>query len=272
MKKTITLLLILIIIIVLTIRFTSVELKQFFGISTKSGISITTIPDGAVVLLDGQEVGKTPYENKDLDVKEYSVKLQKDTNVWEGRVNLIGGSLIVINRELSSDIASTAGEVLSLEKGKGINIISNPSEAEVELDGKVYGKTPIGIDISPGEHTILVSHKNYLKRSIKATLPQEYNLTIATDLALSEADLTSVSAPVITTTPMVIIKKTPTGFLRVRDKPSLNGKEIAQVKPGDELVLLEEVGGWDRIKLSDNSEGYISATYVEKKDTNQAPK
>lgn len=272
MKKTITLLLILIIIIVLAVRFTSVELKQFFGINTKSGISITTIPDGAIVLLDGQEMGKTPYENKDLYVKEYAVKLKKDANVWEGKVNLIAGSVTVINRELYLDVASSAGEVLTLEKGKGIHVISNPSEADVELDGKTYGKTPIGIDIPSGEHTILVSHKNYLKRSIKATLPSGYNLTIATDLALSEADLTSVSAPVITTTPMVVIKKTPTGFLRVRDKPSLNGKEIAQVKPGDELVLLEETAGWDRVRLSNNLEGYISATYTEKKDTNQAPK
>ena len=81
MKKTLTLLLVLIIIIVLTIRFTSVELKQIFGITSKSGISITTIPDGAVVLLDGDQVGKTPYENKDLDDRDYTIKLQKHNNL-----------------------------------------------------------------------------------------------------------------------------------------------------------------------------------------------
>lgn len=273
MKRTVTLLFILIIVIVLVIRFTSVELKQFFGVIAKSGISITTIPDGAVVLLDGSEVGKTPYENKNLDVKDYLVKLQKDNNSWEGKVTLIDGSLIVINRELSSDAASSSGEVLSLEKGKGINIISNPSEADVEVDGKAYDKTPIGIDILSGEHTIVISHANYFKRSIKATLPDQYSLTITTDLALSEADLTIVAAPVITTTPMVVVKKTPTGFLRVRDKASLLGKEVAQVKVGEALILVEELGSWDRVRLSNNTEGFVSSVYVEKrKETDQTPK
>ena len=85
------------------------------------------------------------------------------------------------------------------------------------------------------------------------------------DLALSEADLTTVAAPVITQTPQVIVKETPTGFLRVRDKASLSGKEIAQVKPGDSLILLEELTGWDRVRLSDGTEGFVSSTYVEKK-------
>lgn len=274
MKKTITLLIVLIIIIVLTIRFVSVELKQFFGVSMKSGVSITTIPEGAVVFLDGNEVGKTPYDNKDLEVKEYKVKLEKDNSVWEGKVKLITGTITLINRELSSDIVSSAGDVLYLEKGKGINVISNPSGSDVEVDSKIYGKTPIGIDLLPGEHTILVTHPNYLKRSIKVTLPLEYSLTIATDLGLSEADLAIVSAPLVSVTPIVIVKKTPTGFLRVRDKPSLLGKEVSRVNPGDELVLLEEVGGWDRVKLKDKTEGYVSVTYVEKKkqDSAQDPK
>lgn len=265
MKKTIVLTLILISVIVLAIQISSNQFKQFFGFNQKSGISITSNPNGAQIFIDGTDVGNTPYENKDMEVKEYLLKIQKENSNWQGKVKLVNGSLILLNRELSPEVASSAGEILTLDKGRGITVISNPSGSDVEIDGKVYGKTPITVDITPGDHIVVVGHTNYIKRSIKANLPQNYNLTISVDLALSEADLASVSTPVISTTPMVIVKKTPTGFLRVREKPTTASKEIAQVKPGDELVLLEEAGNWDRIKLQGGTEGYVSTVYVEKK-------
>lgn len=247
------------------IRYSGKIEEVFFGIKQKSGISIQSSPDSAMVFLDGQEVGKTPFEDKNLAVKQYSVKLDKDGVSWTGSVKLTGQTMTIINRDLAKDPTSQSGEILTLDKGKGITIISNPADSEVEIDGKIYGKTPININISTGEHTILVSHPNYLKRSIKTSLPSDFNLTVSVDLALSEADLTTISAPVITQTPELIVKSTPTGFLRVRDQASLSGKEITQVHTGDKLVLLEELSGWDRVRLSNGTEGFVSSAYVEKK-------
>lgn len=235
------------------------------GIKPKSGISITSIPEEATIFLDEREVGKTPYEDKNLDVKEYAVKLEKDKASWQGRVKLTAQTLTIVNRDLAEDQASSSGEILTLDRGRGITVISNPSDSEVEIDGNAYGETPISINIPPGEHTILISHPNYLKRSFMANLPENFNLTVSVDLALSEVDLTTISAPVITQTPEVVVKETPTGFLRVRDKASLAGKEIAQVKPGDKLILLEELALWDRVRLADGTEGFVSSAYVEKK-------
>lgn len=249
------------------IRFSGKATELILGIKIKGGMSIISIPEGATVFLDGKEVGETPYENKDLDVKEYSIVLEKEEASWQGRVSLNEGTLTVVNRDLSKDLSSSAGEVLTLDKGGGITVISNPSESSVEIDGKLYGKTPITVKIEAGEHTILVSHTSYLKRSIRASLPDNYHLTVSTDLALSEADLSTVAAPPITTTPEVTVKDTPTGFLRVRDKASLQGKEIAQVKPGDSLILLEELGSWVRVRLSGGTEGFVSSIYVSKKTT-----
>lgn len=267
MKKIIVWILLLSSIAALMIRFSSTIEELVLGIKPKSGISIQSSPDKAEVFLDGKEIGKTPYENHDLEVKEYLVKLQKEKYQWQGKIKLVEGTIIVINRDLSTDLSTQAGEILTLKKGKGITVVSNPSDADVEVDGKAYGKTPQILDIPAGEHTILFTHSNYLKRSIKAILPEGFNLTISVDLPLSALDLTSVSTPVITQTPEVIVKNTPTGFLRVRDKPSTTGKEVAQVKPGDSLILLEEQGAWDRIRLSDNTEGFVSASYVEKKES-----
>lgn len=238
------------------------------GIKQKSGILITTTPTDATVYLHAQEVGRTPYEAKDLEVSEYSVKLEKDSASWQGSVKLNAGTITIINRDLANDIPSSAGEALSLKKGKGITLISNPKNAKVTVDGGEVGTSPLNINSQSGEHAIIIDHPNYLKRSIRASLPDGYNLTIVVDLALSEADLSTVATPVIKTTLEVIVKNTVSpnpGFLRVRDKPSLLGKEVAQVKPGEILILLEEEGTWDRVRLSDGTEGFVSSTYVEKK-------
>lgn len=266
MKKIIVWLLVLISLVALVFRFSDRLAELFLGIRETSGISVLSEPGGATVFLDGQEAGKTPFEEKGLEVGDHLIKLEKDKASWEGRVGLSAGTVTVVNRDLSSDSASSAGETLTLNRGKGLTIVSSPSEASVEIEGKSYGNTPVTINIDSGEYTLLVSHQNYLKRSIKAYLPDDFNLIVSVDLALSEADLTATTpTPVITQTPTVLVKQTPTGFLRVRDKPNLVGKEIAQVKPGEILILLEELGAWDRIRLSDGREGYVSTSYVEKK-------
>lgn len=264
MKKVLVWTLILISVIVILLRFSKKGAEVFFGIKETSGISILSQPSEAIVFLDNKEVGKTPYEDKNLLVKEYTVRLEKDQAFWQGKIKLTAGTVTIIERDLAQDSASSAGETMILEKGSGITVISNPGQAEVEIDGKTIGKTPQTFNIPSGDHTIVVTHPNYLNRSIKAVLPDNFNLTVTVDLAVSEADLSTISTPVITQTPQVIVKNTPTGFLRVRDKPSLTGKEVAQVKPADSLILLEESGDWVRVRLSNGVEGYVSSVYIEK--------
>lgn len=265
MKKVLIWILVLISILVLLIRYSSKMAEVFLGVKQRSGISVLSIPEEATVFLDEREVGKTPYEDKNLEHKEYIVKLEKEGASWQGKVKMIAGTLTIVNRDLARNQASSSGEILTLDRGRGMTVISNPTEAQVEIDGKVYGKTPISINLSSGDHTVVISHPNYLKRSIRANLPDRFNLTVSVDLSLTEVDLTTISAPVISQTPEVLVKQTPTGFLRVRDKPALAGKEIAQVKPGDSLILLEELGNWDRVRLPSGTEGFVSSAYVEKK-------
>lgn len=267
MKKILLFFLVVLSLVLLILRFSPKFSEVILNIKPKSGISVLSLPTGAKVSLNGIEVGQTPYENKNLEPKEYLVKIQQDNMSWEGKVKLEPDAMTVINRELSNEGSFGAGEILSLEKGKGLTLVSSPAGSDVEVDGKSYGRTPIFIDIEPGEHTISLAHADYLKRNIRAKVPDNFNLKISADLALSEADLTTIATPPIKTTPTLKVLNTPTGFLRVRDKASTAGKEIAQVKPGDSLILLEELTGWDRVRLSDDKEGYVSSAYVEKQDS-----
>lgn len=63
---------------------------------------------------------------------------------------------------------------------------------------------------------------------------------------------------------MVVIKETPTGWLRVREGPGTNYSEIDKVYPGESFPLLEEKDNWYKIELEDNIAGWISANYAEK--------
>lgn len=262
MKKTILLTLFLLSLVILILRFGNQFLNPSSG--QKAGIKVLSSLEGEVFIND-VKVGKTPFIDNDLLNQEYTIQILADGAKWEGKIKLTAGSVTIINRDLSKDVTSSAGEILTLEKGTGVTLISSPAGADVKIDNKDYPKTPTHIDISAGDHVFEISKGSFLKRSISATVPADYNLTLNVDLALSEADLTNITAPAITETPKLIVKNTPTGFLRVRDKPSIIGKEVTQVKPGDELILLEEQASWDRIRTSDNKEGYVSSVYVTKK-------
>lgn len=249
----------------MVIRFIVQPVLNIASEKTKAGIKVTAAPK-AVVFIDGKEVGSTPFQDETLISKQYHIQLKEGQAQWQSRVKLNPGTITVINRELSADAASSSGELLTLSSGKGVIITSTPAGAEVEIDGKIYGKTPISIPSLPvGSHTFLLNKAGYLKRNIKANLPKGFTLTLAVDMAISEADLSTVTAPSITVQPEVVVNQTPVGFLRVREKPATTAKEIDRVSPGQTLSLLQELAGWVKVKLPNGNEGYVFSAYVTKK-------
>lgn len=240
-------------------------MSKFLGLEPRAGIRVQANQE-AKVSIDQKDVGKTPFQGEDFIPGDHLVSLQADNSRWQGYVKLNRGTLSVVNRDLTETQASSSGEIITLEPGSGATVISTPTQSDVEVDGKGYGQTPLLIkDLASGEHTFLISHNNFLKRSIRAVLAVGYNLNLVVDLAISETDFTKITTVPIQTSMRVVVKDTPTGFLRVRAQPSVSSSEVGRINPGDILTLLEEVGSWDKIKLSSGKEGFISASYVEKK-------
>ncbi|MBI2021422.1 PEGA domain-containing protein [Candidatus Daviesbacteria bacterium] len=273
MKKALLGLLAFLSIIALLLRFGYEPLIKTLGIKTRAGVRVT-VNDKAKVYLNNKEVGTTPYLNEDLTQGEYLVKVEPTTEAtssakafWQGYVDLNNGTLTVVNRELASTKAASSGEVITLSKGAAVTVVSQPSAAEVTANGKSYGRTPLSIkDLPSAEHQFIISKDGYLKRSIRATVIDGFNLTLNVDLAISEPDLSKNPTIPISQTAQVIVKSTPTGFLRVRSSPSTNAQEIARVNSGETLTLLEEIPNWNRVRLSDGKEGYVSSVYTEKKN------
>ena len=93
----------------------------------------------------------------------------------------------------------------------------------------------------------------YLGRTSDGTgLSKEANTTLQTLLGTG-----------LTTGKKATIKPTGSGWLRVRDAPSLNGLEITKVDEGQTFVVWEEKTEWVKIKVNDTTQGWVYAQYVD---------
>lgn len=265
MRKTILLILVFISVLLLVLRFGGLISSQLFQSANKGGLKISSVPSAEVYIND-EQVGKTPFQNESLLAGEYRIKIGSASAVWQGQVEVTGGTLTVVNRELADNQASSSGEVLVLDSGSGVVITSTPTGSSVDIDGKEAGKTPLAVSsLTAGDHTFTLSHDGYLKRSIRAYLPDKLKLSLDVDLAISEVDLSTIDAPTVQVAEELVVRSTPTGFLRVRDKPSLAGAEIGRLDVGVTVTLIEQQGGWSKINMSDGKQGYVSSRYVGKK-------
>lgn len=266
----------------------------------KTALQVNSTPK-ATVFINNKQVGSTPFIDEKLSPGEITVRLVPETTAvslspWETKVKLTGGVMAVVNREFGQTEASSAGEILTLEKSKDkenavLAVISNPDSAVVRLDGEAKGFTPLSLEkVAPGEREIVVSATGFAERTIKAKLVAGFKLNLNVKLAQKEEEKIEISlTPTPTGTrakvtpkpsptgvkptgptstpparPYVEIKDTPTGWLRVRTEPSTTATEAAKINPGERYPLLDESGGWYKISYEGDKEGWISGRYAEK--------
>lgn len=251
----------------------------------------------ASVFLDNKHMGRTPLREK-VKSGEYTVKLIAESPTqqmagWEGKITVGPNLLTYVNSSLTESELTSAIDLLWLEKSSAKNselsVITNPDGATVEVDGQTSGVTPLSLqDISIGDHTVVVSSPGFSTRTVKIKTTSGYKVIASFKLALTagtatqEASVSGTPTPTITpksgtvktaTTsatipdppkPFVIIKDTPTGFLRVRMEPSIAATEAGRVNPGEKYTIVDTKSGWYQIKYSGTSTGWISGQYAEK--------
>lgn len=258
----------------------------FFSKSKKgiSGLRVVSNPSASVFLND-QLLGKTPYENKYIP-GEYTLKLIPDetggsATSWQGDVTLEPSFLTFVARDLGPSELMSGGEVVTLEPLSGneaqIAVFSLPDAASILLDGQEKGIAPIVLrDVLPGSHDVAVSTPGFVGRTVRVQATSGYKVAVNFQLALVKEPEASAGATPSGETPQeaqrtegltppyVIIKDTPTGFLRVRAEPSTAATELAQIKPEEKFPLLDEQEGWYKIRFAEGKEGWISGRYAEK--------
>lgn len=239
----------------------------------KAEIDIKSYPQ-ALVYINGQEVGKTPYQDRNFKPGVTEIKLVAEgiNTQWERQINIPPQTTVIINRTLSDDASKIEGHILYFEdSGKnnvaGLIINSIPQGASIVIDGEMKGETPLTLsDLSPGEHKITASLPSYKSKEIITNAIAGYKLvaeiSLSRDVELPEND-SKEQEEKQEKKPMVRILDTPTGWLRVREEASTSSKELGRVNPGNEFVLLDENNGWYKIEYEE-TEGWISSTYAEK--------
>lgn len=244
-----------------------------------AGIFIETDPP-ANVFIDGEEVGRTPYEvNRspgELVIKLIPDSFQAPLTPYETKVNLIAGVQTVIRRVFADSEEGSAGEIISFERiakeETSLTVVSIPDSAQLEIDGRDKAFTPHKTSsILPGGHTLVLSSEGFQERIIEVKTHQGYKLTAIVKLAKSQGQEV-IETLSVTPTPsdigkeMVEILETSTGFLRVRREPSTLGEEIGRVEPGEKypLIQTDEKTGWFEIEYEEGKEGWISNQYARK--------
>ena len=284
-------------ILLFSIFLAGCQLNPF---AKKAGIQITSHPDANVVI-NGKSVGKTPYyvENTDAGTASIQMTAVDSGQSWEGKVNLVSGTLTTVHREFGTTPDKSHSYTLSFEKlasnkDSSISIISLPTNATVSIDGKPAGFTPITSDVNPGPHVFSFTAPGYQDKIVNAALQEGYrlvlNLTMATmdvvpvltptPTATASAVLSPTPKPTATAiltplpkqasssavmaTPYVEILSTPTGWLKVRETASTSGTELAKVNPGDKFPYkeLDSTASWYSIEYVKGSWGFVSSQYA----------
>ena len=245
------------------------------------------------VFLDNKHIGRTPLREK-VTAGEYTIRLVAESTTgeiapWQAKISVGANLLTYVNAVLSESELSSAVDVLWLEKsvvGKPeLSVITNPDGASVVLDDVTKGITPLTIsDMTAGDHMLTVTSPGFLTRTMKVKLTAGYKLIASMKLALSAGGVPQPEATPAATTlttptlksgaaatssatpqkPYVLIKDTPTGFLRVRMEPSTAATEAGRVNPGEKYHLFNQQTGWYQISHDGTNKGWISAQYADK--------
>ncbi len=250
----------------------------------KGALQVTSIPTKSTVFLDDKKIGETPIckcdQGETINAGQYTLKIvptDKSLETYEDKITINPSVLTVVDRTFGQ-VGKSSGSILTLtpidQKIAQLFIASFPYETNVLIDSNPVGKTPLTLTVTDSDHEIILSKEGYLDKTVHIHGINGYKLSAV--VTLSTADITaqqetsSPSAEIQATSSaglngqQIIILNTPTGFLRVRDNPSLTGAEISQVKPGEKYTLISEQTNWYQIKLQNGELGWISTQYAQK--------
>jgi len=243
----------------------------------KSGIEIMSYPP-AKVFINGKESGMTPYKNTTLKPGEVEVKLETDDNKWSRKVQLDNNINTVIDWEMGKEEKLSGGYILYMEKtgdnkNAGLLINVNPDKTAVAIDNEIKGFSPLRIEnVTEGDRQITLSYPGFKTVNVFVKAVVGYQLIVEAKLVEEGIDamltptpaVSGVSPTVSELRPMVVIKETETGWLRVRQEASSGSMEVAKIKPGEKYLLVEENTDWYKIDLGNGISGWISAKYAGK--------
>jgi hypothetical protein len=135
--------------------------------SGKGSLQISSTPSDAAIYIDGVLQGPTPKTISGLSAGSHAVRVTKTGYVdYSASITVIGGQTLPLKLNLvprTQPTGSTSPTTPSQPGGVGtIAVESSPPGANVYLDGKPSGTTPVTIpDVNAGSHALLLTMQGY---------------------------------------------------------------------------------------------------------------
>jgi hypothetical protein len=123
-------------------------LKMDVGEAGTGTIRVASTETDAQVFIDGQKIGAAPVEHEVAAGEHYVVVTKDGFAKFEEKVTVQGGEAEVVTARL--------GQV------GGARFVSTPSGAQIFVDGKAIGNTPlVNADLAAGEHVVSLQLKGF---------------------------------------------------------------------------------------------------------------
>lgn len=199
------------------------------GDKNKSELSVITIPDKAIVRLDGQPKGFAPIST---------------SSVEEGAHEITVSSAGYKEKKIP----------VQLPKGYKLNLT-------VQLARTLL--LPVTPEATPTAEPIVSITPTGGAKKLTPTPTGKAKITPTPTVKLTPKPTPTTVKLTPPERPYVEILNTPTGWLRVRAEPNTTSEELTKVKPGETYKYLESTeNGWYKIELVDGTEGWISGQYA----------
>jgi formylglycine-generating enzyme required for sulfatase activity len=134
-------------------------------------VTITSEPAGAAILAAGHTLGETPA-TVELPEGRHEISLVLDGYApWEGRVVAFADTPMTL-------------PTVQLEEADGIlSVVSEPAGANVTVDGRYRGQTPVRLSLAPGRrYTLRLSKAGYRAATRNVVLEAARGETLRVDL------------------------------------------------------------------------------------------
>jgi formylglycine-generating enzyme required for sulfatase activity len=134
-------------------------------------MQISSVPEGADVLIDGLRVGNTPLTTEVLETGSQLSIAKRGYKTWEKQVSVKAGTI------------ETYPAIELVVADGTVDVSTSPAGAHVRVDGEFRGTTPVSVDLSPlTEHRVELFLEGYRKAVRTVQTEPEGQSSLALDL------------------------------------------------------------------------------------------
>lgn len=171
--------------IALVVFFGGEVFKYLGGFGGKAGLTVEVVNAEATVLINNKEVGKTPFESKNIKSGTNTITVKGTSSQYQTTIKFLpskkGQTFAVgVVRDLGISDLFSSGQEFWFDKDNPndtLRIVSEPSGASVFIDGSEIGKTPFSsASITTGDYELKISLDGYEAQTTRLNIQKGYTL------------------------------------------------------------------------------------------------